>query len=591
MTTTRVTVGAFLTLSLSAAAFAIPQSWENVISTNDAGVPGVKGAVWVPNQFNNPTIDTLGRVSFRGQIGGAGITTANSRLIMQGAPSAWSILARDGSGVPANLIVGYVFNTMTGINGVGSANNISADGGVLVSGNVNGLGVVATTDTAMFFIAADGASSLLVREGDVCPGTAGATMSTAMTAGSGQQTNNTGRTIFNTALLGGDVVGTTNNNAIVTYSPTGAATIFRKGSSAPGFADGTTMTPDAFQFQLTGNHVEFGGTLVNAATVTTSNDKARFTSSGAAAGSLRMYIREGSVMAGLEPLAVKPLSSISPTLRSLRLDGSILNIVDLSGGDTVALINDKALVRESNGTFNMIMRRGESVPGVAAPTVFGTFNTSSVLMNNNGMLAFQGILMHSDGVTVITNGTYVGVRKANGSLFTLIRQGDALPDGSGTIVGSLNGNTSICSNDEGLVVFNATYTGGAAICAWDETTGLRVLTKTGDTSFTGTAANSISLIGGTGMNGNGGCTGLSSNGWLTLRAGDSVNSKYTIARIDLGMAPASCVADLSGDGIVDGADIATLLDSWNAAGGDLDNSGVTDAADLAIMLDAWGACP
>lgn len=54
-----------------------------------------------------------------------------------------------------------------------------------------------------------------------------------------------------------------------------------------------------------------------------------------------------------------------------------------------------------------------------------------------------------------------------------------------------------------------------------------------------------------------------------------------------------CPADLTGDGQVDAADIATLLGDWGAGTGsasDLDGSGSVDAADLAIVLGAWGAC-
>lgn len=57
-----------------------------------------------------------------------------------------------------------------------------------------------------------------------------------------------------------------------------------------------------------------------------------------------------------------------------------------------------------------------------------------------------------------------------------------------------------------------------------------------------------------------------------------------------------CTGDLTGDGNVDGADLAALLSCWecvgaHAAGKDLDGSGVVDGGDLAIVLSAWGACP
>ncbi|MFO0874189.1 MAG: FG-GAP-like repeat-containing protein [Phycisphaerales bacterium] len=54
------------------------------------------------------------------------------------------------------------------------------------------------------------------------------------------------------------------------------------------------------------------------------------------------------------------------------------------------------------------------------------------------------------------------------------------------------------------------------------------------------------------------------------------------------------LADLSADGVVDGADLAMLIDRWGAVGlsadrkADVNNDGVVDGVDLGILLDAWG---
>ena len=49
-------------------------------------------------------------------------------------------------------------------------------------------------------------------------------------------------------------------------------------------------------------------------------------------------------------------------------------------------------------------------------------------------------------------------------------------------------------------------------------------------------------------------------------------------------------ADLNGDGVVGGADLAILLARWNTSDpqGDLDGSGLVDGADLTRLLAAWG---
>lgn len=48
-------------------------------------------------------------------------------------------------------------------------------------------------------------------------------------------------------------------------------------------------------------------------------------------------------------------------------------------------------------------------------------------------------------------------------------------------------------------------------------------------------------------------------------------------------------ADLNGDGSVNAADLAILLNAWGAAGGlgDIDGNGAVDAADISALLSAW----
>mgnify|MGYP001971417441 CR=1 FL=1 len=54
---------------------------------------------------------------------------------------------------------------------------------------------------------------------------------------------------------------------------------------------------------------------------------------------------------------------------------------------------------------------------------------------------------------------------------------------------------------------------------------------------------------------------------------------------------ASCPADLDGDGLVDGRDLAVLIDDWGQPGAsDLDGSGTVDGRDLTLLLSGWGGC-
>jgi hypothetical protein len=58
----------------------------------------------------------------------------------------------------------------------------------------------------------------------------------------------------------------------------------------------------------------------------------------------------------------------------------------------------------------------------------------------------------------------------------------------------------------------------------------------------------------------------------------------------------ACFGDISGNGVVDGVDLAALLGAWGTDGHgkfecDIDGDGVVAGSDLAIMLGSWGACP
>jgi len=57
-----------------------------------------------------------------------------------------------------------------------------------------------------------------------------------------------------------------------------------------------------------------------------------------------------------------------------------------------------------------------------------------------------------------------------------------------------------------------------------------------------------------------------------------------------------CAADLNGDQVVDGSDLASILGAWGAVceclcPADVDRDGFINGSDLAEMLGAWGTCP
>ena len=613
------TIGVFLSASLAATALA-DGPWE-ILTVADgataANINGVSGAIIVPNTFNNPVINDTGVVTFRCQLAGAGITntgaTANHLVVLRGTGGAFDVLLRNNAGVPGDLPAGAIFSrTASPNNSIVSANNISADGGFLASGWFTGPGITTgTNDTAMWFMPPAGAPVLLVQGRDFVPGTTGAQYAANVTASSGARVNSVGQLLYYTALTGGDTV-TANNAAIVILDGGADQLVVRKGDAAPGFA-GLTITPDSFGQFLNGSKFCFSAKLVGTG-ITTANDSV-YCTNAFLTGGYRIYAREGDPIPGYKGLTFANTSSFGFGQRPMGTDGSILFSATLGG--TATTLNNAAIMTETNGVFQILIRKGDAFPGITDSTnpdfngkVFSTVNSTGNVRARNGMYAFEGILMNSDGTAIVSPApaTFVGVRKADGTLITVCRQTDPVPGLAGWVFGSLNGSTSICAADNGTIVFkgniaNATLAeSGSALLAWDEAGGLRVLAKatsqdvspftpTGDTIFTGTPCNQITLIGSTGNNGDGGGTGISATGWLTLSAADTAGARYAIARIKVGSTSSPCPSDLNADGAVNAADLATMLGNWGNAGtGDLNGDGTVNAADLAALLGAWGPC-
>jgi hypothetical protein len=73
---------------------------------------------------------------------------------------------------------------------------------------------------------------------------------------------------------------------------------------------------------------------------------------------------------------------------------------------------------------------------------------------------------------------------------------------------------------------------------------------------------------------------------------DCVNSAKTMCE-SCGAPP--CTGDVTGDGTVDGSDLAAVLVAWGSNGQgqvdtDLNDDGIVDGSDLTFILVGWGAC-
>ena len=76
-----------------------------------------------------------------------------------------------------------------------------------------------------------------------------------------------------------------------------------------------------------------------------------------------------------------------------------------------------------------------------------------------------------------------------------------------------------------------------------------------------------------------------------VRVGSGAAGTSGTATLTLSSA-VNCPADVTGNGTVDGGDLAIVLGGWGGAvTSDLNNDGTTNGADIAVILGAWGPCP
>jgi hypothetical protein len=74
---------------------------------------------------------------------------------------------------------------------------------------------------------------------------------------------------------------------------------------------------------------------------------------------------------------------------------------------------------------------------------------------------------------------------------------------------------------------------------------------------------------------------------------NALNNAVGAYQADSASQVCDCRADLNGDSLVNGIDLATILSSWDTSStiADLTGDGIVGGSDLAIVLAAWGTCP
>lgn len=305
-----------------------------------------------------------------------------------------------------------------------------------------------------------------------------------------------------------------------------------------------------------------------------------------------------------------------------------LDMVDceiLNHPDSTAVRSSSGLLTATNCTFSF---NGQGFLNSGAVWIYNDNSTDPCRFTNctfsNNWTGDRGAaLLLDDCTTVIENCDFIGNTVAGPNDF----RGGAvyIEDGANVTIDSSLFDNNYCDGDGGALAIGDSSTLSITACTFNDNIatedggGVYIASSTLSGTITGSTfeGNEADLDGGAIYNAESGTPiancDIRDNSCVGLGGGIRAASYTTLANStvcgntptqtsgnvgDLGGNTISdtcsnCPADFDGSGVVDGADLASLLGSWGPCAGcpeDLTGNGVVDGADLAIVLGSWGPC-
>jgi hypothetical protein len=559
---------ALLAFGARAAAQNLLQASAQVVAGPGVAVPGVPGATFTGagGSFDTPVLDAAGNVMFRAQFTGGGATSADDRALFHGGPATLVLLARGGAQAPG-LPAGVTLSTPTGTPGFTSVYRLGPAGHTLwVSGVWNG--GTTTADDSAIFAGLPASQTVLVRKGDLAPGTVGATFSTSFNMGTTTTTgvlavNSAGQYLFRSFLSGGDVSGSLNNQGWWLGTPGGLQLLARSGDMAPGpggFVFGSLVGP-ATPFVC---HLNAAGQVLwecqystgsGTPAATSADDQVLFLST--LGGNHTLIAREGDPAPGLGGTvlygASGGLSTWGATATNLDGSGNVLFKADLREGGTTT-DNDQAIFyRPAGGPTALVFRENDPAPGLPGVMLASTFN-STLQLNANGRYPLV-MTLRGAGVSPSNDSSlWSGLATAPASLALVGREGDPAPGTAGALYGSFSTNV-LAFNNLDQMVFQVSLTGGdvvgttndQALYLWTPTSGAALISRKGDalTQLGGATLSSWTVF--QNNNTENSNLGFNNSGLITLRLGLGGGTQAIVV-LDVGASTGTvfCPGDGSG---------------------------------------------
>lgn len=469
MTTPRILTPFLLTFAAASAAAQglLPTQGEVLSAVDDpiASQPGV--TIGGSGPFDTAVMDLDGNVLFRARLLGPNISALNERGLFYGRSNGdVRMFLQAGDQEPSLTLPGVTLNTSSSTTGsptgagLPSSYTISPYGGLIMFGaSLNGPGVVYSgtgiNSTAIYWGTPNGLL-ILARRGDLAP-SGGSTLNTAFSSVSQQASalSGTGVAVFKSTLTGGDVNGTENDNAWIMGTPGNLQFLIREADTLLNGAVAIATLGFNAAINDAGMvlHDETLSTTLGNNPATANDDKVILISLPGPVHQILM--REGDPAPG----TASANYSSSPTLaQGFSQSGQTAFYTALANGDTVVGQNDAAIFAGGIGNVQLVVRKGDTVTGLAVGETLATI-TSGISYTDHGGVAFIGFVGGPNVGTANDAAVFAGTA---GNVRVIAREGDPAPGVPGGVIGStsggglVNGTSTPKMNERGQIIFQPT---------------------------------------------------------------------------------------------------------------------------------------
>ncbi len=504
-----------LTLSLVATSVAaqslLPTQGQVVAELNDAPAGLLAGEVLgTTTPTDTPVMDRNGAILFRGAISGGTSTTLNNRALFFGHTKAdLKVLVRAGDVDPSGTYPNSVLEQMSGGTGLPLGSNIFSLQRISPRGEFILFGAQLYNPTAidpivhigagqnhglLYWGPASGPLMIMAQQNTtVMPG--GATLVAPPVSISHQQTalNSSGTGIFQCGLVGGDVVGTTNDTAWVIGTYPGPLAYFVRENDS--FLGGQVVIGAGnLGFNCVLNeagqilHDERFSQTLGSTPATAANDQVAFISTPSGLGWQHdLLMREGDTAPDAAGAPMAGITYGAPTMgQGFTNAGTASFATAMTGAVTAADDGAIFIGGIGAGSVKLAAREGDAIDGENVGVINSTFAYSAA-----GAVAGSTLVQPGNGGVTNTNDSILFLANPGMPLVKIAREGDACPGLPGYVFGNITGSSNFGSasnhriNERGCVMFSQTCNNGVnqptLLYSWDALHGLQLQMVAGGT--------------------------------------------------------------------------------------------------------------